>query len=83
MILCEADNSTSTESTMQNEETMMEKPSQPMDIEEEGGNDDDVPVPLRTLMDNDMVGPDHTLSTESASPIAIDETRQKGTNHER
>ncbi|KAI8576237.1 hypothetical protein K450DRAFT_257772 [Umbelopsis ramanniana AG] len=35
MILCEADNSTSTESTMQNEETMMEKPNQPMDIEEE------------------------------------------------
>jgi hypothetical protein len=51
MILCETDNSTSTESTMQHEETMMEKPSQPMDIEEEGGNDDDILVPLRTLMD--------------------------------
>ncbi|KAI8583612.1 hypothetical protein K450DRAFT_221986 [Umbelopsis ramanniana AG] len=45
MILCEADNSTPTGSYMQNEETMMEKPSQPMDIEEEGGNDDDVLVP--------------------------------------
>jgi hypothetical protein len=38
MILCESDNSTSTDSNMQNEETMMEKPSQPMDIEEENGN---------------------------------------------
>jgi transposase len=74
MILCETDNSTSTESTMQNEETMMEKPSQPMDIEEEGGNDDDILVPLRTLMDIDMVRPDHTLSTETTSPIAIVES---------
>ena len=74
MTLCETDNSTSTESTMQNEETMMEKPSQPMDIEEEVGNDDDILVPLRTLMDIDMVGPDHTLSTETASPIAFVES---------
>jgi hypothetical protein len=59
---------------MQNEETMMKKPSQPMDIEEEGGNDDDVLVPLRILVDIDMVGPDHTLSTETASPIAIAES---------
>jgi hypothetical protein len=75
MILCETDNSASTESNMQNEESMMEKPSQPMDIEEEGGNDDDtILVPLRTLMDVDMVGPDHSLSTETASPIAIVES---------
>jgi len=52
----------------------MEKPSQPMDIEEEGGNDDTILVPLRTLMDVDMVGPDHALSTETASPIAIVES---------
>ncbi|KAI8577192.1 hypothetical protein K450DRAFT_253343 [Umbelopsis ramanniana AG] len=63
MILCEDENSTSTESTIQ-----------PVDIEEEGGNDDDLLVPLRTLMDIDMVGPDHTLSTETASPIAIVES---------
>ncbi|KAI8579818.1 hypothetical protein K450DRAFT_240484 [Umbelopsis ramanniana AG] len=74
MILCETDNSTSTESTMQNEETMMEKPSQPMDIGEEGGNDDDILVPLRPLMDIDMVGPDHTLSTETTSPMTIIES---------
>ena len=74
MILCEADNSTSTESNMQNEETIMEKPSQPMDIEEEGGNDDDVLVLLRTLMDIDIMGSNHTLSTETASPIAIVES---------
>jgi len=74
MTLCETDNSTSTESTMQNEETMMEKLIQPMDIEEEGENDDDILVPLRTLMDIDMVGPDHTLSTKTASPIAIVES---------
>lgn len=36
MILCETDKSASTESDMQNE-TIMEKPSQPMDIEEKGG----------------------------------------------
>jgi hypothetical protein len=65
MTLCEAD--TSTESTMQNEDTMMEKSSQPMDIEEEGGNDDTILVPLRTLMDVDMVGPDHSLSIGTAS----------------
>jgi hypothetical protein len=53
---------------------MMEKPSQPMDIEEEDGNDDDTLVPLRTLMNIDMVGPDHTLSTEAASLIAIAES---------
>lgn len=71
MILCEIDNSTSTEFTMQNEETLMENPSQPIDIEEEGGNEDDTLLPLRTLMDIDMVEADHTPSTETASPIAI------------
>jgi hypothetical protein len=50
MILCENDNSTSTDFNMENEETMMENPSQPMDIEEENGNDDTIPVSLRTLM---------------------------------
>ena len=40
----------------------------------EGGNDDTILVPLRTLMDVDMVGPDHTLSTETALPIAIVES---------
>jgi hypothetical protein len=52
---------------MQNEENMM-------DMEEEGGNDDTILAPLRTLMDVDMVGRDHVLSTEPASPIAIVES---------
>jgi hypothetical protein len=75
MILCEADNSTPTEFSMQNEETMMEKTSQTMDIEEEDVNDNDVLVPLRTLMDIDTVGPNHTLSTETASPISLGHPR--------
>jgi hypothetical protein len=35
MIICEIDNSASTESNMQNKETIMKNPSQPMDIEDE------------------------------------------------
>ena len=67
MILCEADHSASTEFNIQNVETVMEKVSQPMDIEEE----DTFLVPLRTLMDIDIVVPQHTPSAETASPIAI------------
>ena len=71
MILCEADHSASTEFNIQNVETVMEKVSQPMDIEEEDAIEDTFLVPLRTLMDIDIVVPQHTPSAETASPIAI------------
>ena len=53
MILCDTDNSASTEFNMPNLENLTEEVSQPMDIEEEDAVADTVLVPLRILMDID------------------------------
>jgi transposase len=72
MILCDTDNSASTEFNMPEVETLMEEVSQPMDMEEEDAFDDAVLVPLRTLMDIDTTVVPQRVP--SAAPAVVVET---------
>ena len=72
MILCEVENSTSTEFNMPNLENLTEEVSQPMDIEEEDAAADTVLVPLRILMDIDTTVVPQQVP--SAVPAVIVET---------
>src|ERR1700731_4176229 len=75
MILCDADNSTSTEVNMADVETMMDKVSQPMDMEEENAIHRAVLEPLRTLMDIDTtVVLRQIASAEATSPRVVVES---------
>ena len=75
MILCDADNSASTEFNMSDVETMMDKVSQPMDMEEEDAIHRAVLEPLRTLMDIDItVVLRQMLSAEATSPRVVVES---------
>src|ERR1700726_3255953 len=75
MILCDADNSASTEFNMPDVETMMEEVSQPMDMEEENAIHRAVLEPLRTLMDIDTTVVLRQMpSAEATSPRVVVES---------
>jgi transposase len=75
MILCDADNSASTEFNMPDVETMMEEVSQPMDMEEENAIHRAVLEPLRTLMDSDTTVVLRQMpSAEATSPRVVVES---------
>ena len=75
MILCDADNSASTEFNMPDVETMMEEVSQPMDMEEENAIHRAVLEPLRTLMDVDTTVVLRQMpSAEATSPRVVVES---------
>jgi transposase len=78
MILCDTDNSATTESNMSEVGNLMEEVSQPMDMEEEEALDDAVLVPLRTMMDIDtIVVPQQVPSVELSVVIETSAERER------